>query len=93
MNGDAAVDWVQQQLQKWRVLVDDGVMDQANYLQKVEDLEKNNRIPEAGVGMTITERAPFKVLELTVGGPAQKTGTAPPSFFERVALFASLCER
>ena len=76
-NGDAALDWVQQQLQKWRLLVDDGVMDQESYLQRVDYLEKNNRVPEAGVGMTITERAPFKVLELTAGGPAQKTGTAP----------------
>ncbi|KAJ1489599.1 hypothetical protein T484DRAFT_1779611, partial [Baffinella frigidus] len=82
-NGDAGVDWIQQQILKWRVLVDDGVMEQASYIQRVDYLEKNNQVPEAGVGMTITERAPFKILELTKGGPAQKTGTAPLAYRQR----------
>lgn len=72
--GESPLDWVQQQIAKWQVLVRDGVMDQAQYENKVRHLQNQQRVGEAGVGMTITECAPYKVLELTPRGPAYKSG-------------------
>jgi len=74
--GESPLDWVQQQIAKWQVLVRDGVMDQAQYDDKVRHLQNQQRVGEAGVGMTITECAPYKVLELTPRGPAYKSGFA-----------------
>jgi hypothetical protein len=42
--------------------------------QRIEYLQKHGQIPEAGVGMTITDKAPYLILAFNPKGPIGRTG-------------------
>jgi hypothetical protein len=42
--------------------------------QRIEYLQKHGHIPEAGVGMTITDKAPYTILAFNPKGPIGRTG-------------------
>mmetsp|Transcript_19511 Transcript_19511/g.64718 ORF Transcript_19511/g.64718 Transcript_19511/m.64718 type:complete len:762 (+) Transcript_19511:65-2350(+) len=67
-------EWIQNELRKLNLLVREGLVSDESFEQRKKYLEKHGVIPEAGVGMTITEKYPFEVILLVPGGPAERTG-------------------
>jgi len=66
--------WIQNELRKLNLLVREGLVSNESFEQRKKYLEKHGIVPEAGVGMTITEKYPFEVMHLVSGGPAERTG-------------------
>ena len=68
-----AMEYIEAELQKLDVLRQSGLIADGSYEDKARYLREHGQIPEAGVGMTISDVFPFKVIELRPEGPAHKT--------------------
>ena len=68
------MDLIEKEMQKLQVLQQNGIITSSSYEEKARYLQEHGAVAEAGVGMNIAERHPFKVIDMRPGGPALKTG-------------------
>jgi hypothetical protein len=67
------MDWIEKELQKLEILKRDGILGEQSYIAKEQFLRQHGKPAQGGVGMLLSDTAPFKVLQLTQGGPAERT--------------------
>lgn len=67
------MDWIEKEMQKLQILKRDGILGEASFIAKQEFLRQHGKPAQGGVGMLLSDTAPFKVLQLTPGGPAERT--------------------
>jgi hypothetical protein len=67
------VGFLQNELQKLQQLQIHGFMSPESHDARARYLQEHGHVPEAGVGMTISETHPFTIVALRPDGPAKKT--------------------
>jgi hypothetical protein len=67
------VGFLQNELQKLQQLQIHGFMSPESHDARARYLQEHGYVPEAGVGMTISETHPFTIVALRPDGPAKKT--------------------
>ncbi len=70
------VGFIQNELQKLQQLQIHGYMKPETHVARARYIEEHGYVPDAGVGMTISETHPFTIVDLRPNGPAGKAAGA-----------------